>query len=231
LDGTIREQIVTRSVRAVTVSLVQLGADAGVTRTARPDGQGRYRVDLLPSGRYLMQIGTPTLDSLDLAMPAREVKIAGRERPVPTLCFRSAPSCATSCATAADLAKGPSRWRDACSMPTPRSHSPAPRSWRRGRMRQWRIHTKVATKRRSVVARTGAQGGYRLCGIPGGTSLALRLQHDGRTGPAVRLTISQDEGVVVRDLSISTRSAPTIALIDSIGRLGDPVTGDSSRGS
>ena len=73
VDGTLKERIATRSVRA-TVSLVQLASDASVTRSARPDGQGRYRVDSLPPGRYLMQISTPTLDSLDLTMPAREVR-------------------------------------------------------------------------------------------------------------------------------------------------------------
>ena len=66
LDGTIRERIATRSVRSVTVSLVQMTSDATATRSKQPDGQGRFRVDSLLPGRYLMQISTPTLDSLDL---------------------------------------------------------------------------------------------------------------------------------------------------------------------
>jgi len=76
VDGTLRERIVTRSVRVI-VSLVQLASEATVSRSARPDGQGRFRVDSLPAGRYLMQISTPTLDSLDLTMPPREVRIDG----------------------------------------------------------------------------------------------------------------------------------------------------------
>ena len=231
LDGTIREKIVTRSVRAVTVSLVQLGADAGVTRTARPDGQGRYRVDSLPSGRYLMQIGTPTLDSLDLAMPAREVKIAGERTARADAVLPFGAELRDLVCHSGRLGEGSvavaGRVLDA-DTEKPLAGAEVVAAWTD--VVSGGFSTKVATKKRSVVARTGAQGGYRLCGIPGGTSLALRLQHDGRTGPAVRLTISQDEGVVVRDLSISTRSAPSIALGDSIGRLGDPVTGDSSRG-
>jgi hypothetical protein len=87
---------------------------------------------------------------------------------------------------------------------------------------------KPKTKKRSVVAKSGAQGEYRLCGIPGGTTLALRLQQADKGTPFVRLTISQDEGVVVRDLSISPRSAPRVALLDSIARLGDRARSDSS---
>jgi hypothetical protein len=88
--------------------------------------------------------------------------------------------------------------------------------------------SRATTKRRSVVAKTGPQGEYRLCGIPGGTTLLLRLQQADKGTPLVRLTISEEEGVVVRDLSLSPRSAPRVALLDSIARLGDRARSDSS---
>ena len=74
--GTIREQIASRSVRAATVSLVRLQSESDVTLSTRPDGDGRFRFDSLPAGRYLMQVSTPTLDSLDLALPARELTVS-----------------------------------------------------------------------------------------------------------------------------------------------------------
>jgi hypothetical protein len=232
LDGTIRERIATRSVRAVTVSLVQLGSDAGVTRTTRPDGQGHYRIDSLPSGRYLMQIGTPTLDSLDLAMPARELRIAGERTARADAVLPFGAELRDLVCHTGRLGEGTvavaGRVLDA-DTEKPLVGAEVVAAWTD--VVGGGFSTKLSTKKRSVVAKTGAQGGYRLCGIPGGTSLALRLQNGGRTGPAVRLTISQDEGVVVRDLSISLRSAPPIALLDSIGRLGGSAAGDSSQAS
>jgi hypothetical protein len=229
LDGTIRERIATRSVRAGTVSLVQLAAEAGVTRNVRPDGQGRYRVDSLPAGRYLMQISTPTLDSLDLAMPPREVRIArGRTARADAVLPFGAELRDLVCHSGR-LGEGTvavaGRVLDA-DTEKPLTGAEVVATWTD--VVVGGLGSKTSTVKRSVVARTGALGGYRLCGIPGGTSLALRLKHGDRVGPAVRLTISQEEGVVVRDLSMSTRSAPAIAMLDSIARLGDRTSSDST---
>lgn len=228
LDGTLKERIATRSVRA-TVSLVQLASEASVTRSTRPDGQGRYRVDSLPPGRYLMQISTPTLDSLDLTMPAREVRIAGGKTFRADAVLPFGAELRDLVCHSGRLGEGTvavaGRVLDA-DTEKPLAGADVVATWTE--VLGGGLSSRLTTKKRSVVATTGALGDYRLCGIPGGTSLALRLQHGGRAGPAVRLTISQDEGVVVRDLSISPRSAPTIAALDSIARLGDPNGSDSS---
>ena len=227
MDGTLRERIVTRSVRG-TVSLVQLGSAASASRSARPDGQGRFRVDSLPPGRYLMQISTPTLDSLDLAMPPREVRIDGgrtlradTELPYGAdlrdlVCHsgRLGESTVAVAGRALDAdtdkplagAQVVATWTDVIADGL----------------------AKATTKKRTVIAKTGASGEYRLCGIPGGTTLSLQLQQADKGSPLVRLTISPDEGVVVRDLSISPRSAPRIALLDSMARPASVARSDSS---
>jgi hypothetical protein len=227
VDGTLRERIVTRSVRA-TVSLVQLGSEASASRSARPDGQGRFRVDSLPPGRYLMQISTPTLDSLDLAMPPREVKVAGGR----TL---RADTQLPYGAELRDLVCHSGRLGDATVAVAGRALDADTEKPLAGAdvVATWTDViadgiSSAKTKKRSIVAKTNALGEYRLCGIPGGTTLALRLQHGDRGSPLVRLTISPDEGVVVRDLSISLRSAPSVALLDSIARLANAAHADSS---
>jgi hypothetical protein len=218
VDGTLRERIATRSVRA-TVSLVQLGSAASASRSARPDGQGRFRVDSLPAGKYLMQISTPTLDSLDLAMPPREVRIDGgrmvrADAELPFGAELRDLVCHSGRLGEATVAVA-GRVLDA-DTDKPLEGAQVVATWTDviadGLSR-------AKTQKRSVVAKTGALGEYRLCGIPGGTTLALRLQYADRGGPSVRLTISPDEGAVVRDLSISTRSAPSLALLDSMARL------------
>ncbi|HEX7980856.1 MAG TPA: carboxypeptidase regulatory-like domain-containing protein [Gemmatimonadaceae bacterium] len=227
VDGTLKERIATRSVRA-TVSLVQLASDATVSRSTRPDGQGRYHVDSLPPGRYLLQISTPTLDSLDLTMPAREVRIAGGRtvRTDAVLPFGSELRdmvCRSSRLGEGTVAVA-GRVLDA-DTEKPLAGADVVATWTDVISDGL---SKPKTKKRLVVAKTGAQGEYRLCGIPGGTTLALRLQHADKGTPFVRLTISPDEGVVVRDLSISPRSAPRVALLDSIARVAEPTRADSS---
>jgi len=227
VDGTLRERIATRSVRG-TVSLVQLGSEATASRSAKPDGQGRFRVDSLPAGRYLMQISTPTLDSLDLALPAREVQIAGGRTLRTDAVLPYGAELRDLVCHSGRLGEGTvavaGRVVDA-DTEKPLAGADVVATWTDviadGLSR-------ATTKRRSVVAKSGALGEYRLCGIPGGTTLTMRLQHADKATPFVRLTISQEEGVVVRDLSISPQSAPRVALLDSIARLGDRARADSS---
>ena len=59
-------------------------------------------------------------------------------------------------------------------------------------------------------------------------SLELQLQHAERASAAVRVSVTIDEGVAVRDFSLSTRSAPTIAALDSLDRLASTGRADSS---
>ncbi|MBW8770167.1 MAG: carboxypeptidase regulatory-like domain-containing protein [Gemmatimonadetes bacterium] len=54
--------------------------------------------------------------------------------------------------------------------------------------------------------------------MPADTRLSLQLQHAGRASAAVDVTVTSEAGAEVRDLSISSRSAATIASLDSIER-------------
>jgi hypothetical protein len=89
---------------------------------------------------------------------------------------------------------------------------------------------KVVTQAKQAVVKTGRGGEYRLCGVPVAQSLVLQLQHAGRAGAATRLSVSQEEGVVVRDFSLSMHSAPTIAALDSLERLTFTRRPDSTSG-
>src|SRR5205085_5127382 len=75
---------------------------------------------------------------------------------------------------------------------------------------------RVATLRRMAVVSTGRLGEYRLCGVPAELALSIQVQHADRAGAAIQLRVTAEEGVVVRNLSLSLRSAPTIAAFDSL---------------
>ena len=65
--------------------------------------------------------------------------------------------------------------------------------------------------------RTGPRGEYRICNVPLGSWLLIQLQYDGRAGNAVRVSVSGEEAVVVRNLSLSVADAPTLGALDSAG--------------
>jgi len=75
LEGTVTEGLDSKLARTAWVSMVRLDADGGATLNPKPDERGRFRVDSIPAGRYLVQIGNAMLDSLDVALPTSEVQI------------------------------------------------------------------------------------------------------------------------------------------------------------
>ena len=68
-----------RPARDVSVTLTRLEPEPVTTRTAETDSLGRYRVDSLAEGRYLLEVSSALLDSLQLAIGAREVRVVAGE--------------------------------------------------------------------------------------------------------------------------------------------------------
>jgi hypothetical protein len=88
----------------------------------------------------------------------------------------------------------------------------------------------IVTQQKQTVVSTRRSGEYRLCGVPAARALELQIQHAGRASAATRLTVSAEEGVVVRNFSMSMHSAPTIAALDSLERLASPIRTDRAAG-
>ena len=75
LEGTVTAGAAGRPSQTVTVSITRLEPEPTLSRVARTDSLGRYRLDSLPPGRWLLEISSALLDSLQLALGAREVRI------------------------------------------------------------------------------------------------------------------------------------------------------------
>jgi hypothetical protein len=75
LEGTVTAGSAGRPSHTVTVSVTRLEAEPAISRVTRTDSVGRYRIDSLPAGRWLLEISSALLDSLQLALGAREVRI------------------------------------------------------------------------------------------------------------------------------------------------------------
>jgi len=79
LGGTVTAGAAGRPSQTVTVSITRLEPEPVISRAASTDSLGRYRIDSLPAGRWLLEISSALLDSLQLALGAREVRIEAGE--------------------------------------------------------------------------------------------------------------------------------------------------------
>jgi len=228
LEGTVIEKLATRSATAAWISLVQLEPAGGATISARPDVHGQFHLDSLPAGRYLVQVGVPTLDSLELALPPHEVRIAGGETARAEFPLPSGARLRDAVCTGVKLADGKAviagRVSDA-DTDRPLADADVVASWTEISFDKATL--KATTERRVAVAKSGPQGEYRMCGVPSGRPLRLQLQQAGRAGPTLRVSVTDEEGVVVRDLSLSATTAPTLVALDSAARIA-AAAGDSS---
>jgi hypothetical protein len=230
LEGTIKEKIESRSVRAALVSLLRLDPETSHTISAKPDARGRFQVDSLPAGRYLIQISSPMLDSLELALPAVELSVPSGQtvRAEYTLPFGEKLRDAVCQGTQLGPGKAAVAGRaiDA-DTEQPIAGANVVASWTHITVDQ--KARQLLFQKRGVVVRAGPHGEYRMCGVPSGNKLSLQVQHQGRASAVVRLAVSDDEGAVVRDLSISPRTASTIAAFDSVEHLAAATPRDSTR--
>jgi hypothetical protein len=236
LEGAVAPWIASRSVQAARVWLVRLESESSTTLTAAVDARGRYHVDSLPAGRYLVQVSHPTLDSLDVALAPGPLVIAGGRTTRSDFSLPTGERLRSVVCPGVPLGPGKGvlagRVVDA-ETESPLSGAKVVAVW--NEITIDRKARKISTARQQAVVTTGASGDYRMCGVPATKTLSLQLQHAGRAGAAMQVIVSAEEGVVVRNLSLSLRSAPTIAALDSLesaapaSRLVSVSTGDSVR--
>ena len=220
LHGTLRERVGTRSVRSAYVSLVRAESESSPTINARPDDQGQYHLDSLQPGRYLVQVSSPTLDSLELSLPPQRVEIAAGKASRFDFTLPSGTTLRDAVCQGVRLAEGKvvvaGRALNAdTDKPLPGAEVVV--AWIHNYIDKTTL-TSVTQKRQASV-KTGPAGEYRMCGVPSGATLSLQLQHEGRAGTIIRVAVTDDEGAVVRDLSLSPTSSPTQAALDSVSRV------------
>jgi len=218
VHGTIRETMRPRSVRDASITLARLDPEPSVSFGTKPDARGHYQLDSLPAGRYMIQLNHLVLASLELALPAEELfVVAGKTIEVP-FNLPSGADLREAVCRGLTVRRGTGavfgRVVDADDE-HPLANADVAISW-----------TELAVDRRTLRAnaeqhdgsvRTGPRGEYRVCNIPTGSWVLIQLQYAGHAGNAVRVSVSGDEAVVVRNLSMSFAGAPTLATLDSVG--------------
>jgi hypothetical protein len=231
VEGTIRDRSAFRSVRAARIRLRRVEPDTGVSATAEPDVAGRYRIDSLPPGLYHVGVASAALDSLRVAPPSTEVRITpGR---VVLADFTLPSGFALRDAMCGDGRLGARRAAvvgraiDADADDRPLVGAEVVGVWMDFPVD--RTTGRSRPSKRVAVVKTGPAGEYLLCGVPTETLFTLRLRSQGRAGAVVRLLLSEEEVIIARDLSLSTRNAPTIAELDSLQRAATARGGEAAR--
>ena len=230
LHGTLSERMGTRSVRAVSVSLVRTESESSGTINVRPDDHGEFRLDSLVPGHYLVQVSSPTLDSLELSLPPERIEIAAGKVSRFDFTMPSGPKLRDAVCQGVRLGRGKvvvaGRAMNAdTDKPLPGADVVA--AWMHSHIDKARL--KIVSQVRGASVKAGPNGEYRMCGVPSGLVLSLQLKHGGRAGAIIRVAVTDDEGAVVRDLSLSPSTSPNVSALDSVARVLSVEGRDSAR--
>jgi hypothetical protein len=200
---------------------------------ATVDNRGRYRIDSLPAGRYMVELASPFLDSLEITLPPREVTVeAGRASKLDfafpsgrTLRAGACPGLTLKAGTGALIGRVVDADTD-----VPLKDAQVAVAWREMAIDRQSL-TPQMTERSGAVA-TDSLGRYRLCGVPTDDWIVVQVQRGGRAGSDVRVMVPDSAGVGVRNLSLSAPAsrpifAPADSASDSTVTL-PPLTGTAS---
>ena len=205
IEGTVTDSVRARPLAGVRVLAVNAGSPADARGAATTDSAGRYRIEALPAGRYMVGFESPLLDSLEIALPGRAGEVTPGGTATVNLAVPSAAKLRSAVCSGAALPKetGAVYGR----VVSAETENPLPGTvvalaW-------WELTVDRTTLRsdsrlRTASDSTDAGGWYRVCGVPTGTWLSLQLQHDGRAGSVIRTIIGDTLGIAIRHLSFST---------------------------
>jgi Carboxypeptidase regulatory-like domain len=230
LEGTVKEAVHSRPVKGSSIMLARLDPEPLVSFGAKPDERGRYRLDSLPAGRYMIQLTHEMLDSLDLAMPTDEVNIvagqtARAQFSLPTsIALRNAVCRGLTLATGTGAVAGRVANADT---DLPLANADVAISWTEMSVDRKTLRSSI--EEHTGWVRTGPRGEYRICNVPVGSWLLIQLQYAGRASNVVRVSVSEDEGVIMRNLSLSVDASPTLGKLDSIGAVAPDPAADTAR--
>ena len=227
LEGTVTDSIHRRGLSGADVLAIRIDAGSAHSAGSATDARGRYRIDSLPAGRYMVEFTSPMLDSLEITLPPREVVIQPGRAARADFALPSGGTLRAAACPGVPLPTGKGaivgRVADADS-DAPLAGTRVVLAWREVAVDRATLQVTSADRVGDVDA--DSLGRYRLCGVPTDEWLSLQLQHGGRAGSEIRLLVPDSAGVVVRHLSLSAgASRPVAAVPDSAP---EPLVGTAS---
>ena len=215
IEGTITDSVHAKPAAAATVLLTRVSPEPSEFHTTLTDDKGRFHFDSLTAGRYALAFATPYLDSLALTLPDREVLLTDGQTARVDL---ATPSGATLRAAACPGLHLP-RSQGAVIGQVMDADTDRPLTSARVAVSWTDLSVDSAfrpvTSQRNGIVAVDSLGRYRLCGVPTDTYLLVQVQDSGRAGSVLTMSVDDDGGVLVRDLSLSNESARSMASLDS----------------
>jgi carboxypeptidase family protein/TonB-dependent receptor-like protein len=212
LEGTITDSVHARPLVGASVLAVRVDPQPSVSAGATTDARGRFRLDTLPAGKYLVEFASPFLDSLEITLPPREVTIAAGGSARVDFGLPSGRTLRAAACPGVELPRETGaivgRVLDA-DTDRPLAGANVVTSW--SELAIDRATMRPSYEQRSGAVATDSLGQYRLCGVPTDNWIVVQVQRDGRTGSPLRLQVPDSAGVVVRALSMSSESSRPIA--------------------
>lgn len=174
------------------------------------DSLGYYRIDSIPAGQYIAGFFHPSVDLLGIESPLRLVSVAagsanvvnlgipGASRMVASLCGKRNRSDSTGAMA------GVVRGADS-GLPLAGAHVVV--SW----LEVLVDHQQLVSQPRQLIATTDAEGGYRVCGLPGADTLFVNAEAAGTTSGFVSVAVPA-RGIARQDFTLgdSTSAAPLV---------------------
>lgn len=223
LAGTVSEKASARPATGAAVEATRVQPEPVRSFRTTVDANGRYRFDSLPPGSYELHVTTPRLDSLALYVPDRAITIDANREASADFALPSAAALRAAICPGLGLGKGRGvvvgHARNA-DTEHPLIGATVVVGWTE--LAVDRATLKSNGEERLATAVTDDRGEFRLCGVPTGSSLSLQLQHGDDASAEVKVAVSEDDGVVARDLSLSadTLASGSARLLGTVRGIG-----------
>jgi hypothetical protein len=230
MEGPVTDSVHARPLAGVRVVAVRTDSAASAPVAETTAASGRFRIDSLAPGHYMVGFESPLLDSLEVTLSPREVTVAPGRAATVDLAMPPAAKLRAAVCPDVDIPKGSGIiYGQVVSAETadPLPGVALAMQWRE--LGFDRNTLRPVNEERSASVTTDAGGWYRVCGVPTGAWVSMQLQKEGRVGPVIRAMVDDTLGIAIRRLSFSSApSSPLAATSGSDGTEAAVLSGTAS---
>jgi hypothetical protein len=219
IEGIVFDSVHARPLANAHVVAAGTAAQSEVRREATSDSTGRYRIDSLPSGHYIVGFESPLLDSLEVGLSPREANLASGRSATLDLALPSAAKLRSAVCFGATLPPGTGVIIGhvvSAETESPLAGVTIAMEWRD--LGVDRKTLRPINRQRSDSVVTDKDGWYRMCGVATGAWVSMQIQQDKRSGAVLRARVDDTLGIAIRHLSLAAASA----------RSGETAAGDAA---
>ena len=206
--GVVFDSVHARPLAGAHVVAVGTGAQSEVRREATTDSIGRYHIDSLSLGRYIVGFESELLDSLEVTLSPREADLTAV--PVATIDLALPPAAKLRSAVCFGATLPAETGVILGHVVNAETDDPLPGVTIGMQWRDLSVDRKTLrpiNRERSDSVVTGRDGWYRMCGVPTGAWVSIQIQQDKRRRTVLRTRIDDTLGIAIRHLSFSPQVA------------------------